>query len=281
MGSAAATTISNGVPRHPAPRNHSPIIITFAVDHRRVYVRSAEPHAIEDYNQTMMAVNEAAESATPLVEPPVRSSFVLAHYDNVFYRALVLAVDDDVDQIDVAYIDFGNKERKQLADLRHMPADLMLLTRHPIEVQLAAVPERMHTDAVAQRLHCLIDAATVLQLHCSDDQVCGGGVASDGRLCKNAAVRLIDERTNECVNETLGTLNRVEVVAQTAPPLRLDDLRHVPVNGVGMDMLVLDNSLLLYNTLWCIRSEDTGKLVKNTKRFQEYCAATVGPYTPR
>lgn len=278
ISTAAAATKPVTIARYPTPRTNTDVILTYAADHRRVFIRSAEPAAAEDYLRTLLAANEAALSARPLTDLPARGDVLLASYEDTFHRALVIATPADAQRIECAYLDHGNKQTLRLTELYTMPAELVGRPRHPVEVLLADVADMQTTDGESALLMDLVDAATVLRL--SFDAAVHGS-ADDGRLRPLGVVRLTVAATNECINETLATMNRVEVVELSVAPLWLHDLRVRPVDGTDMQMLVMDNSLLKFNMLSCVRQEDLAQVVLNNQRFQEYCGRAQGPYTPR
>lgn len=291
-GSGNAATVTDtiaAIPRYPVPRRNGNVIITHAADHRHVFIRSADRAASDDYLQTLLAINEIGcddtdENPAPaLTELPARGECVLTHTDDGLHnRALVLTARDQ-DRIEVAYIDFGNRDVRSLTDLRRMPAQLLKLAKHPIEVLLSDVPKILQTDAPGALLGDLIDKGTVLRMQFDVNDESGGTVSKCDRLpAAQWPVRLIDSKTNVCINDTLAHMNVVEAVALTEPPICLQHLKLVPIpTGVPVELLVLDNSMLHSNTLACVRRSDQGKLVHTNRRFQEFCKQTTGPYTPR
>lgn len=293
-GSGTAAPVTDtiaAIPRYPVPRRNGNVIITHAADHRHVFIRSADRAATDDYLQTLLAINEIGcddtdeNPAPPLTELPARGACVLTHTaDGLHNRALVLTASDQ-DRIEVAYIDFGNRDVRSLDDLRRMPAHLLKLAKHPIEVLLSDVPKLLQTDAPGALLGDLIDKGTVLRMHFEVNDKSGGIVSKCDRLpAAQWPVRLIDVKTNVCINDTLAHMNVVEAVGLTEPPICLQHLKLVPIpTGEPVELLVLDNSMLHLhsNTLVCVRRSDQEKLVHTNRRFQEFCKQTTGPYTPR
>lgn len=302
---AASTTVAVGgadkraiaatpatISRYAAPANHSSVIVTYAVDHRRIFVRSAESPAAEDYLRTLLAANEAGLTGEPLASGgggglPERGTLVLARYEQMFYRAVVLNVSINeatggATTVDCAYIDFGNKETLPLDALFALPATLAGRLRHPYEVQLAAVPERLCTEAAGRLLVDLVDSSRVLRLsfEAADGMLDVAGEKL--RVRTHAPVRLTVPETNECINERLCALNHVEEVALGEDPLWLRELRHAPLErATDVELVVMDNSLMGYNLVSCVRRADHAQLLLSSQRFQEYCGRARGPYTPR
>lgn len=267
------------IARYPLPSNNTDVIITYAVDHRRIFIRSADATANQDYIQTLLDASEAGLTARPLAVLPARGDVVLASFDGMFQRALVIAEPTDAERIECAYLDHGNKQTLRLGELYEIPATLAGRMRHPVEVLLADVGEAQVTDGETTLLVDLIDAATRLRL---SFDVTAFGSPADGRLRKTGGiVRLTVAATNECINDTLALMNRVDVVALSEPPQWMHELQRIRVNGTDVPMVVMDNSLLKYNMLSCVRQTDLAELVLKNRRFQEYCGRATGPYAPR
>lgn len=97
-------------------------------------------------------------------------------------------------------------------------------------------------------------------------------------LSSAVPVKLIDPDGGKCINQALADLNDIK---PNEKPIMIDDTEYVPLEGEHVDIVVLDNSLLMENSLWCVRKEHLNELVENNDLFQEYCQRSEGPYTPR
>lgn len=100
-------------------------------------------------------------------------------------------------------------------------------------------------------------------------------------LSSSVPVRLFDPETGKSMNQALIDLNNVKPITLNDKPLMIDNLEYVPLDGENIDIIVLENSLLSENSLWCVRKEHLNELVQNNELFQEYCSRAEGPYTPR
>lgn len=100
-------------------------------------------------------------------------------------------------------------------------------------------------------------------------------------LVSSSPVFLVDTENSKSINQMLVDMNHVKPVKPTEKPLTLEDLEYVPLEGTNVNLLVLENSLLNQNSLWCVRNEHLEELMNNNNRFQEYCGRVAGPYTPR
>lgn len=100
-------------------------------------------------------------------------------------------------------------------------------------------------------------------------------------LGSTVPVKLFDAETGKSINQALIDLNIVKPVAITEKPIMIDDLDYVPLEGEQLEIVVLENSLLSENSLWCVRKEHLTELVQNNELFQDYCSRVQGPYTPR
>lgn len=100
-------------------------------------------------------------------------------------------------------------------------------------------------------------------------------------LCSKVPVRMTDPETGKSINQALIDLDNVKPTTLSDKPIMIDDLEYVPLEGEQVEVVVLENSLLSENSVWCVRKENLTELIENNDLFQEYCAKVQGPYTPR
>lgn len=132
---------------YPPPASNSRIIITYVINHRKVYIRSGEPDASQDYIRTQLDCAEYEKTAPPMRGLPSKGDILLARFDGQFYRALVLNV-ISAEEITVGFIDFGNKATVSFNDTKTLSAELQSRPRHTVQVTLDGMPEKMANEVV-------------------------------------------------------------------------------------------------------------------------------------
>lgn len=251
------------------PAKNAKVMLTYVHNHFCVFIRSFESTENLNFVKVQNDCASYAKISKPLSVLPAKGDIVLAKFLDIYYRALVIKVNNDGD-IKVAFIDFGNKENVKLSELKPLNEDLQLRPRNNFRVILDGVNEKLTNDEVMNYLNGLVDDSKVLKL-----------VYDDTKPLKDAPVRLIDTVTNEIVNECVTALNQVNVVPLTAPPIGMDALEKVDISGDDVELVVLNNSHLCINTLTCVRQTDLEELATNCQRFQQYCQEVNETYTPR
>lgn len=132
---------------YPAPATNTRVIITYVTSHRKVYVRSAESEASQDYIRTQLDCAEFEKTAPPMRGLPSKGDIVLARFEGQFYRALVLNV-ASAEEITVGFIDFGNKAAVSFTDIKTLSVELQARPRHTVQVLLDGMPEKLNNEVV-------------------------------------------------------------------------------------------------------------------------------------
>ncbi|KAK2582879.1 hypothetical protein KPH14_008956 [Odynerus spinipes] len=120
------------------------VCITSYRNQSTLYVRSLQPEDQEKFHKIMQDVAKCAQSAPYLEELPVVGEMVMAQYiDNNFYRAIVIKIHEEKQDVRISYVDFGNEENTFWTNLKVLPAALKLHPSCAAKVILKDVP----TDA--------------------------------------------------------------------------------------------------------------------------------------
>lgn len=128
------------VPVRPEPIEHGDeVVVTCAVDQQTLFVRPAAAQRDEDYIKIIQDVQLEAMHATPLKNVPECGDWVLAPWQMIYNRALVLKVNSPEDII-CAFIDFGNVDVCKQADLKYISADLQARSWLVNRISLENVP---------------------------------------------------------------------------------------------------------------------------------------------
>lgn len=147
--------------------NDSEVFITYVRSYQVVYIRSV---ATDDEFTTL--VNDVAEAAltAPNLEsyPRPKVDNVLAPYDGMYYRGLVLECNKISNVVRVAFIDFGNTGDVPFDKLKVLPDELCQRPRLTLIVKLKNVkenPEAKEAMAMSQYLENICDSAIVMKVH--------------------------------------------------------------------------------------------------------------------
>lgn len=132
---------------YPHPANNTQIIITYVINHRKLYIRSGETEASQDYLRTLLDCAEFEKTAPPMRGLPSKGDILLARFEGQFYRALVLNV-ISAEEITVGFIDFGNKASVSFTDTKTLSPALQARPRHTVQVTLDGMPEKLSNEVV-------------------------------------------------------------------------------------------------------------------------------------
>lgn len=106
------------IPVEPQPiPNGSEVVITCAITHKVLFIRSIDPECDEEYIGLMNDIAHYALTAPNLSALPEPGDWVLAKWRNIVCRALVLKVTSD-NKVVCGFIDFGNVAKCSLVDLK-------------------------------------------------------------------------------------------------------------------------------------------------------------------
>lgn len=102
--------------------NDSEVYITHVKNQSWVYIRSTATN--DEFQKLIIAVDTASKSEPKLKNYPSREDIVMAPFEGVYYRAMVIRSDKDAGTVRVAYFDFGNSEVVAFSSLRELPMEL-------------------------------------------------------------------------------------------------------------------------------------------------------------
>lgn len=104
--------------------NKSKVFLTHVASSNTVYIRSADRNENRAYIKLIRAVAEYCLDAVPLDEAPQPGDTIAAQFEGIYYRCRVVYVFEHTDEAMVDFIDFGNVEKIQLSDARHLTKEL-------------------------------------------------------------------------------------------------------------------------------------------------------------
>lgn len=153
---AATKPVEQPKPKIPDPMPiaaKSKVVISY-VDNDSVYVRPANVNA-----QVVADSLKYAKKANRLSALPSRSDLVLAPFDGGYYRAVVIKA-DTMEEIHVAFIDFGNKEKIKLDELKEMSHELAAPKRLVTKISMKPLPEKLEKQKVLKLMKKLCQEDT-------------------------------------------------------------------------------------------------------------------------
>lgn len=177
------------------PKNNAPYMITHIHNHRTVSIRSMERNDDKRYLKLLNDCADYEPTAKPFTGMPKKRQMVLAEFLGTYYRALVLKTKNEM-HIEVMFVDFGNRVKKTLAELKVLRADLGLLDLKTYRVQIAGVDTKLNNDIVMNYLNDLLDECKTLKL-----------VYADEKAIESSPVTLIDVESLEVINDKVAKLN--------------------------------------------------------------------------
>lgn len=158
---------TNGEPTAPAPAqntnglvsesipNNSEVFITHVRNHQSVYIRSAITN--DEYAKLITEVEEAAKTQPKLSVHPNRQDIVMAPFEGMYYRAMVINSDKASGIVKVGFIDFGNSDEVPFSHMKSLPEELRTHRRLIIMVNLKNLNGEYEPNEVANMLNHLGD----------------------------------------------------------------------------------------------------------------------------
>lgn len=232
--------------------NDSEVYITHVKSYSCVYIRSRA--ASDEYARLITEVEMASKSAPKLKFYPSRGDIVLAPFDGVYYRAMVINCNKDNASIRVGYIDFGNSEEIAFSAIKELPKELKEKPRYTVLVNLKNIEgdiEKNEMITLQNYLESLSETGTsaLLKVKCHKAEI----VAKDD-------VELFDVISNQSVNETLNGMVKKRY--------RISDLKQNIVKDSNCELLVIERTN--DNIITCIKKDDVNAFMAGDEQTQAY-----------
>lgn len=114
---------------------------------RHVYIRSLELAADKEFRINLYNINRLCKSSPPITCLPAPKSYACTDYqgDGLFYRVRVVKA-EDLNNITVRYVDFGNVEKKTFKELRQLPEECKEFKIFKIAVTLHDIPAMLDSN---------------------------------------------------------------------------------------------------------------------------------------
>lgn len=142
-GQSTSKTASSAEPKQKtfnfadAPKNNDDVTLTCVENANTFYIRACEND--DEFMKNAKDFDHHGRSGRKLSLLPQRCDIVLAKYDSLFIRAVVLKVESQ-DRIQVAFADTGRKGFRKIHDLRQLSDELISRTRFNFKINLNTLP---------------------------------------------------------------------------------------------------------------------------------------------
>lgn len=171
--------------------NNSEVFITHVRSHRTVYIRSALTN--DDYMKLITEVEEASKTQPRLTVFPGKNDVVMAPFDGIYYRGMVISGDKASGIVKIGFIDFGNSEEVPFSHLKSLPENLQKYGRLVVQVALKDIHddyESNEKENMCKHLNELCNEAVGLKVKSDNAEI----TAKD-------SVELFDLITNQSISE--------------------------------------------------------------------------------
>ncbi|KAG7698058.1 hypothetical protein KL929_001233 [Ogataea haglerorum] len=154
------TTLSIG-------RKYYDVVVTDVSETIALQILDDEQKKLSPFMKQMHA---SSSSFKPLGKPPKVGALVAAKFseNGKFYRALVVAVDRQLNKYKVRHVDYGNSESVPLSDLRELPANfgtsVLKPQAHVAQFSLVKLPPAQPIDYLQDAIYFLEDLILDRQL---------------------------------------------------------------------------------------------------------------------
>lgn len=241
------------VPTKWIQKSNTRVLLMSFVDFKTVYVRPSNPHDDMEFIKLMNDVVKAAKKSAQL-RAPKSGMLVLAPFEMVYHRALILKLLDQNAAI-VAFIDFGNVDTVQIANLKVMSNDLKKRPRMVTRFTLKDVPDAMCNDDAMNILFQLLNKSAEVTVRFDEPYVPG---VTECEL----ATAAFDSVNRVIINANVSN-GRIEMDFWHKHPLIA-----VRITGQNVPVLILDNSSLLCGQLSIIKMTDIDLFQRNHELVQ-------------
>lgn len=162
------------------------VIITTVIDERTVYVRSISDTT--EYIKANEDITEFSRRAVNLTVLPEKGDIILSKFNGIYYRALVTNIVNKYTVV-VAYLEYGNVERKNLTDLKKLKPELQLIPTFINKVNLKDISIDVKSEKVLEFLLKNLNNSTNFQIIFNKENL--------------KEVELINDLTKESLNKII------------------------------------------------------------------------------
>ncbi|XP_055902209.1 protein vreteno-like isoform X2 [Eupeodes corollae] len=275
--SPSSSTSQKDSTRKPAlkaqlPPSGNNVILTAISKTNVVFVRSTLYDDNLLFFNTVSRIQKEAKNQSHIQHTPERGDIVLTKFKDQQYNRAMILNPDNLDEIKLIYVDYGNIDSKSLDDLYNAPVEFWNLPRMAVPIILKNVPEFFMTDEVRKYMYSYLN--TDLKIVYDTEDLDNGINLSE----------LFDSTSNVSFNETIASFKAGAAEQKKAPVVYREFLQYSPLpTGENVELLVIDSSLLQTGFVSCTTEAYTNEIEKFQKDIQAYVQAneTKSTYTPR
>lgn len=235
-------------------KSNTKVKLTSFVDFKTVYVRPSNPEDDKKFIKLMNDVSKAAKTSGSLTTAK-SGLLVLAPFEMIYHRALILKLLNQNEAI-VAFIDFGNVDKVEIAKMKQLPAELKKSPRMATRFVLKNVPDAMMNDDALKVLFHLLNLSLEATVRFDEPYALGETECELTTPAIEVNKAIIDANVPKAeseATESMGLFKR---------------LPHVKITGQDLSVLIVDNSLLQIGQLSIIKSVDIDEFQRNHQRIQ-------------
>lgn len=245
--------------------------ITCVLGHRLVFVRPAAAEVDAEFVLLANDLAKYAKTGDHLKTMPAIGTVCLAELGGCYQRALVMKRTSRLDVV-VAFIDYGNVERRLFTALKHIPEHLRRPKRFATKIALNQITEDLMNVAALEYLYNLMAYETELTI----DTI--GGIGPT-----NAAVASLFA-SHDWVNAKVNELNRRGISLKRDNPTNPITIEAKHMEGKRLPVIIVNNSGLCLSEIVFIHADDVVQFLQNHRRVQAVCGYMFDKecqYTPR
>lgn len=234
--------------------NGSEVFITHVKSYQAVYIRSAATD--NEYSKLVNDIQIASEASPKLTVYPGRNDIVMAPFDGMYYRAMVIKSNRDDGTVKVGFLDFGNADTVLCSRLKALPEELRNHRRLIIWVTVKGMKADITESeqaALEKHLHELMENGKGLLIK-SDKQEIG----------QRDEVELYDMITNESLSEALNGLIQKRYI--------FEDLPRKICNASDINLMIICDRIE-ENYVTCILKTDVDEFMTIDEKIQSFGAA--------
>lgn len=233
-------------------KSNTEVKLVCFVDFRTVYVR---PSNACDEMEFIRLLNDVAKAAktSPKMKTPKCGHLALAPFEMSYHRVLILKLLNEHESI-VAFIDYGNVEAVDIANLKIMPSELKRKPRMVTKFILKNVPNTMCNDRTMTILYDLLNTSVDLTVRFDEPYVPG--------VTECELMTASTDSVNRIINELNVPWDQLESTEYE------NEMQYVDITGENVPVLIVDNSLLCSAQLSVIRSADIDLFQRNDQLIQ-------------
>lgn len=220
----------------------------------------------DEYLKLNQAVIHATDQAQSIQGIPERNEIVLAPFEGQYYRALILSDNRDLDQMSVAFIDFGNTDWVSRKTLKNLPEDLIKYRRQPIRVFLKDV-EKDVDEGESEKMKAYLKGLEYNEFKVK---------SKTPIVATKSMVELIDMKTDKIVNKSVAKLAKERYFETHIEKKVLD--------AEGVTVLIIENRRLAKEAIvTCVLQSDGSSFSQQHEVIQTYGESIKNDaaYSPR